>query len=52
MNKCKNCGRPLTKNKLYCSHCKTKIGNKAGKIGAILAPILSVALVVGKKFKK
>ena len=52
LNKCKKCGRPLKQNKFYCPHCKTKIGNIAGKAGTALASILSVGLIAIKKYKK
>ncbi|HFJ9318640.1 TPA: hypothetical protein ACGW54_003954 [Bacillus tropicus] len=51
MNKCKKCGRPLTKNEPFCTHCKTKMGNLAGKIGGILTAIVPIVLLVAKKKK-
>lgn len=54
MNKCASCGRPFPKdlNKKYCSYCKSKNGNIIGKMGAGLAAVAPVALLIAKKFKK
>jgi uncharacterized membrane protein YvbJ len=52
LNKCKKCGRPLTKNDLFCSHCKTKIGNITGRIGKVIGPIIPAVFLIVKKFKK
>ncbi|MEK4535453.1 hypothetical protein NST21_08865 [Peribacillus sp. FSL K6-1552] len=54
MDKCTSCGRPLPKdsNKVFCSYCKSKNGNIIGKIGAGLAAVSPVVLLITKKFKK